>query len=295
LDDATLMPLMVAIDPDSAQLATPGLPDVRVVPSIGERVEDGWRDVSMVYILTPELMSGYGIDLDSIATDVAFLTTATGELAVIGDRSPASQSDGATPLGNTQQLEQRHTSIPGSFITDDELQRRGWTSAPSGRWLIETSVSIDGEQLATARKLAAAAGLTIETRDHQSGLQGLRRGATAVGMLLALAILAMTVGLIRAEAAADVRTLTATGAGSGTRRSLTATTAGGLAAMAAVLGIFGAYLTLLASHVRRMGELGMLPWSQLALIGLGTPAIAAAVGWLVSGREPSAIARQPMT
>ena len=39
--------------------------------------------------------------------------------------------------------------------------------------------------------------------------------ATAAGALLALAILAMTVGLIRSESAGDLRTLTATGATAG--------------------------------------------------------------------------------
>jgi glutamate mutase epsilon subunit len=36
----------------------------------------------------------------------------------------------------------------------------------------------------------------------------------------------MTIGLIRSETASDLRTLTATGAGSVTRRNLTAVTAG---------------------------------------------------------------------
>ncbi len=69
-------------------------------------------------------------------------------------------------------------------------------------------------------------------------------------MLLALGVLAMTVGLIRSEAAADVRTLTATGATSGTRRMLTAATAGALAFLGVVLGTGGAYIALMAGHVR---------------------------------------------
>jgi putative ABC transport system permease protein len=249
----------------------------------------------MIYVATPDLLAAHGVDLDSVASDVAILTTATGDLAVIGDMSPGATRNSPTPLGTTQQLDSGYTSLPGTFITDAQIQQRGWVAAPSGRWLIETSSPITSQQLAEARKLAAAAGLTIESRDHQSGLHGLRNGATAAGMLFALAILAMTVGLLRSEAAADVRTLTATGASSRTRRAVNAATAGGLAALAAVLGILGAFLTLLASHVRQVGHLDAVPWSQLALIGLGTPAIAAAVGWIVSGREPSAIARQPLT
>ena len=130
---------------------------------------------------------------------------------------------------------------------------------PSGRWLVETGQPLTGEQLSTAREVAAGAGLTIESRDQQQGLAALRTGATAVGMLLALGVLAMTVGLIRSEAAADVRTLTATGATSGTRRTLTAATAGALAFLGVVLGTAGAYVALMAGHVRDLGELSPVP------------------------------------
>jgi putative ABC transport system permease protein len=291
-DNAELLSLMVAVDPDAPDSGVPG---VRLVPSIGEQVDDGLIDVSMIYVATTDLLALHAVDLDSVSSDVAILTTATGQLGILGDMAPGATRSPPTPLGTTQQLEPAYTSVPGTFITDAEMQRRGWVAAPSGRWLIDTSSSITGEQLASARELAAAAGLTIESRDHQTGLNGVRRGATAAGLLLALAILAMTVGLIRSEAAGDVRTLTANGASSGTRRALTAATAASLAALAALLGIVGAYLTMLASHVRHMAEVGALPWSQLAVIGLGTPAIAAAVGWVASGREPSALARQPLT
>ena len=68
--------------------------------------------------------------------------------------------------------------------------------------------------------------------------------ATGAGALLALGILAMTVGLIRSESAGDLRTLTATGATPRIRRTLTATTAGALALLAALLGVAGAYVVL---------------------------------------------------
>ena len=62
------------------------------------------------------------------------------------------------------------------------------------------------------RRIAAGAGLAIEVRESVATLMRLRTGATAAGVLLALGILAMTVGLIRGEAVTDLRTLTATGA-----------------------------------------------------------------------------------
>ena len=115
--------------------------------------------------------------------------------------------------------------------------------------------------------------------------------ATAAGALLALAILAMTVGLIRSESAGDLRTLTATGATSRIRRTLTATTAGALALLGALLGVAGAYVVLAAMYYDDLGYLSDVPVLYLALAVVGVPLAAAAAGWLLAGREPPAIAR----
>jgi putative ABC transport system permease protein len=113
-------------------------------------------------------------------------------------------------------------------------------------------------------------------------------------MLLALGILAMTVGLIRSEAAGDLRTLTATGATSTTRRALTAATAGALALLGVLLGATGAYLALLAGYHDDLGTLSRVPLLHLTVTVVGLPVTAAAVGWLLAGREPPALARQPL-
>ena len=108
---------------------------------------------------------------------------------------------------------------------------------------------------------------------------------------MALAILAMTVGLIRSESAGDVRTLTATGASGRTRRTLTAATAGALALLGALLGVAGAYLVLMALYYDDLGYLGRVPAVSLVLIIVGVPLTAAAAGWFLAGREPPALAR----
>jgi putative ABC transport system permease protein len=113
--------------------------------------------------------------------------------------------------------------------------------------------------------------------------------ATAGGALLGLGILALTVGLIRS--AGDLRTLTATGATSAIRRSLTATTAGALALLGAFLGLATAYAGLIAMHRDDLGYLSSVPFLHLALVIAGVPVAATAAGWLLSGREPRAIAR----
>jgi len=67
--------------------------------------------------------------------------------------------------------------------------------------------------------------------------------ATAIGLLIALAVLAVTVGLIRSETPGDMRTLTAAGAGTRTRRWLVGTTAAALGLLGALLGIVGARIS----------------------------------------------------
>ena len=179
---------------------------------------------------------------------------------------------------------------PTSFITLDGLRRRGWKQVPSG-WMVEPSRPLTTEQVSDARDLAAAGGLVIETRRESDSFTTLIAIATAAGALLALAILAMTVGLIRSESAGDLRTLTATGATSRIRRTLTAATAGALALLGALLGVAGAYLALAATYSDDLGYLGRIPVLPLAVMVVGLPLTAAAAGWLLAGRQPSTISR----
>ena len=179
---------------------------------------------------------------------------------------------------------------PPSFITLDGLRRHGWKQIPAG-WLVESSRPLTSDQIADARRLAADAGLTIEVEQEGTSNARVMAITTAAGALLALAILAMTVGLIRSESAGDLRTLTATGATSRIRRTLTATTAGALALLGALLGVAGAYVVLAALYHDDLGYLSDVPVLYLALAVVGVPLAAAAAGWLLAGREPPAIAR----
>jgi putative ABC transport system permease protein len=106
-------------------------------------------------------------------------------------------------------------------ITAHAMQVLGLHLVTSG-WLIQTPRPLTAAQINAARQLAAAAGATIETKSGEVSLSQILSAATAVGILLALGVLAMTVGLIRSETASDLRTLAATGAGGTTRRNLTA-------------------------------------------------------------------------
>jgi putative ABC transport system permease protein len=141
---------------------------------------------------------------------------------------------------------------------------------------------------------AARTGLYVETRQPEKSLAPLRNGATGAGILLALGVLAMTVGLIRSETSGDVRTLTATGASGRTRRTLTGATAGALALLGAVVGTAGAYAALLAWYRSDLSVLGRVPVVDLLFILVGLPVIAGAGGWLLAGREPAGLSRRAL-
>jgi len=108
-------------------------------------------------------------------------------------------------------------------------------------------------------------------------------------------VLAMSVGLIRSETAPDLRTLAATGASSAIRRMITAATAAALGLLGAILGVAGAVITGLAwAHSSLSATFGELPLSDVLILLAGLPLVAAAGGWLLAGREPEVIARQPL-
>jgi putative ABC transport system permease protein len=259
-----------------------------------------------LYIATPALLRYLGIDPADVEPKTDFLidrsVRSDGLVTVRFD--PATRVRGEPRLigravTNIQRIDSRKLfgspkgetgMAPTSFITLEGLRRRGWKQVPSG-WMLEPSRPLTSEQVSDARELAAAGGLAIETRRESTSLTTLIAIATAAGALLALAILAMTVGLIRSESAGDLRTLTATGATSRTRRTLTAATAGGLAFLGALLGVAGAYLMLAATYFDKLDYLGRIPVLYLVLMVIGIPVAAAAAGWLLAGREPPAIAR----
>jgi putative ABC transport system permease protein len=108
-------------------------------------------------------------------------------------------------------------------------------------------------------------------------------------------MLAMTIGLIRSETAGELRTLTATGAGGRTRRAITAATAGALGFLGAILGTAVAYLATAAFFRSELTErMAHPPTIDLLLILVGLPVLAAVGGWLFGGRQPAAMARQPI-
>jgi putative ABC transport system permease protein len=261
-----------------------------------------WVLESRLYVATPALLRYIGIDPTSVDPSTNFLadpSVDTGELVVPVAKPTKRFEIAELPVSNVQSIDSRKLFgspsgesglTPASFITPDGLRRLGLQQVPSG-WIVEADTPLTSQQIADARALAAENGLTIETRRESTSLATTKAIAIAAGTLLALAILAMTVGLIRSESAGDLRTLTATGATSRIRRTLTAATAGVLAFLGALLGVAGAYLALAATYSDDLGYLGRIPVLPLAVMVVGVPLTAAAAGWLLAGRQPSTITR----
>jgi putative ABC transport system permease protein len=243
-----------------------------------------FRYVARIYVGTPELLARVGVQP---AADADIVTPATGKL------QPVSLIGKVAPLKVQHYSGPAYRSGPTTFITESGLRKLGLPQQTSG-WMIAADHQLTTGSVRAARDAAAGAGMLVEARDAQASLLATRTIATAAGVLVALALLAMTIGLIRSEAGRDMQTLTATGATSRTRRALTASTSGSLALLGSVLGIGGAYLGLGAIYLDRMSDLSHPPLPELATLLVGLPLIAALAGWTLSGREPVVIVRHAL-
>jgi len=271
-----------------------------------------------IYVATPQLLQAFGIKASDVNPDADILTMRPGlsglsDMQLLyGDNGNGSGGNGNGPptswpcpkgqcLANPviQQVGAlpSGTSGPNTVITEHAIHALGLHTSPSG-WLIQAPHPPTAAQITDARLTASAAGMTIETKSSTPSSAEILNYATAFGIALALGILAMTIGLIRSETARDLRTLTASGASSFTRRELTAATAFALALGGAVLGTVAAYVAAVGyawdNPLDGLSGLSSVPARQLLFILVGMPVVAAVVGWLLAGREPSVISRQPL-
>jgi putative ABC transport system permease protein len=286
-----VLELDTAVNPHSD--APAGSPSDLAWAGLGHRVtyngHDGFTVEATPFVATPAILDFYGIPASTIKANSDILTARTD---LSGTELNYGLRDSFRPV--TIQVTTRlpnYTSTPNTLITEKEMRALGLTPQPVG-WLLQTTQPLTSAQINNARHRAAAVGITIETRtapDHS--LQKLRDYSTITGVLVALGVLAMTIGLIRSETAADLQTLTAVGAAARTRRTLTAATAAALALLGAIIGTAGAYLALGAWHWHHLSYLAHPPYLDLAVLVFGLPIAALLGGWLLS-RAPASISRR---
>ncbi|HSZ38851.1 MAG TPA: FtsX-like permease family protein [Trebonia sp.] len=276
-----------------------------------------------VYVATPRLLATYGIKPSQIAPGTDILTMRPGlggvprlemiwtpphscnddDPACGNEPQPGAQGGPPCTHGNDCQASpaiQMSTSLPGgtsapnTLVTEYAVRKYHMQAQLQG-WLIQAPAPLTAPQLNAARQLALAYKVVVETGAYKPGLRDFADGATALGILIALGVLAMSVGLIRSETARDLRTLTAAGASSATRRTISAATAAALALLGAIVGIAGAVAAVLAwGHSSLSDILNNVLVTDVLILLIGLPLIAAAAGWLLAGREPTVISRQPL-
>ncbi len=287
LSGAAVIPLDMPVNP--ASKAQPGgqQPVVSLNAPAGQATGRNavYHSVAL-YVATPAVLRLLGISPAAIDPSASILTRQGGPDVLTTITT-------ITDATHVQRIQVRdYSSEPTSLITAAGLRREHWTQIPSG-WMVESARPLQPAQIAAARDVAARAGLVIESRNTQASLATIRTVATAAGALIALGVLAMAVGLIRAEAAGDMGILTAVGAARATRRTITATTAGTLALLGALLGSGAAYLAVAAAHRSDISVLSQVPVLDLAITVAGVPAVAAVAGWILAGRRPPA-SRAPL-
>ena len=286
-----------------------------------QRTTSGRQFSGQVFVGTPALLAHYGITPSEVSPTALVLTTRP-QLP-----SDANQLalDYGQPVSNPGNFGFSSACPPGYCVPSPPIQ--GLSALPAGTSAPNTVFTMHAvhslhlhltlaayllttpNDLTALQKQAALAlvstqanptlGATIETANSFASLDKVLSYALAVGLLIALCVLAMTVGLIRSETAGELRVLAAAGAGRRTRRRLTAVTAAALGFVGAVLGVVTAYLLVGAFFAQGAGESLSELWSSIpvraiGVLVLGLPLIAAVGGWCLAGREPVGLGRQPI-
>src|SRR5262245_44315968 len=218
-----------------------------------------------VYVATPRLLATYGIKASQIAPGTDILTMRPGlagqphlemewDTGYVSDAAsgppPHPGSAGgppctlsshclASPAIQTISSLPGGTSAPNTVTTEYAVSKYHMPTHLDG-WLIQAPASLTAAQLSAVRQFGHANEVQVQTATYNPSLMDFTDGATALGIVIALSVLAMSVGLIRSETAPDLRTLTATGASGPTRRTIAAATAAAVGLLGAILGLAGA-------------------------------------------------------
>jgi putative ABC transport system permease protein len=199
--------------------------------------------------------------------------------------SPAIQTFSSLPSG---------TEAPNTLITEYAVRKYHVQAQLSG-WLIQAPAPLTAAQIQAARHITLAYQAPLEIASGGTDFGEIADAGTVLGIVIALGVLAASVGLIRSETVPDLRTLTATGASTTTRRAITAATAAALGLLGAVLGMaFALAASLVWAHGSLSAMFSDVPLTDVLILLIGLPLVAAAGGWLLAGREPQGIARQPL-
>jgi putative ABC transport system permease protein len=322
LSGAQLASLSGRVNTLAASLHASAMPleSASTLYQVGPQARSPQNFTGTVYVATPQLLATYGIKASQIAPGTDVLTMRPGlagephmemlwHQGYVCDgtcRAPAEPgTDGgprctlrnaclANPAIATVGSLPSGTSAPNTVITEYAVSKYHMQPSLQG-WLIQAPAPLTATQLSAVRQFGNANEVQVQTETSNPSLDDFADGATALGIVIALSVLAGSVGLIRSETAPDLRTLTATGASGMTRRMITAATAAALGLLGAILGMAGAVIAGMAwTHSGLSATAGGVPPSDILILLIGLPLVAAIGGWVFAGREPPAVARQPI-
>jgi hypothetical protein len=164
------------------------------------------------------------------------------------------------------------TSAPSTVITEYAVHKYHLQTHLNG-WLIQAPAPLSAAQIHAAQRLALAYQAPLGIASGGPDLGEIADAGTVLGIIIALGVLAASVGLIRSETGRDLRTLTQPGP---------------------ALPRGGRSPRLVWAHASLSAMFGDLPLTDVLILLLGLPLIVAAGGWLFAGRKPPAVARQPL-
>jgi len=301
-----------------ARSAVPLEATVATLSEAGMRRHSNSNFTGPVYLATPQLLATYGIKASQIAPHTDVLTSrpglaglsnmqmvwqagngsesdsSSGPPAIAGSSCTLSNDCVANPTIQTVSSLPSGTDAPNTVITEYAARRYHFQAQLFG-WLIQAPAPLTAAQIRAARRVVLAYQAPLEIASGGTDFGEIAGVGTALGILIALGVLAASVGLIRSETTPDLRTLAATGASAPARRTITAATAAALGLLGAVLGMaFAVAAGLVWAHASLSALFGDVPLADVLILLIGLPLAAAAGGWLLAAREPPAVARQPM-
>jgi putative ABC transport system permease protein len=186
----------------------------------------------------------------------------------------------------------------GYVVSAAVAERLGLVAIPNGGFhlLVRAPHALTGEDTVRAKDLASRYSGIYEYSNFDLGSHGgrVRLWAMIGGAALGLAILAVALALVRAEARREEAVMVAVGAPPGTRRKVAAANALLISLLAGVLAAAAGFLPVaIVERAQTTPEPVVVPWAALAGALLVVPVLAGAAAAAVSRRPPSSMLLRP--
>lgn len=268
-----VVPIQMAHDPTDAPVpityatgvTAESVSVVRIQVPMGDRNEPTWADA--VWVATPELLAAWKLD-PALAERDELLGPKRADLRVGSPNGWSSEVTEPIEFGLPQ-----HPGAAPYWIPEGAIASRKLATVTVG-WAIVARSSITSSQRAALRS-ANADMFSLDLPDPPGSEASIRLVASLIAYGAGLAVLAMTVGLIRSEAKDEKRILAAVGAPARTQRWIAGATAGLLSVAGSILAVPIGLCFLLAMTSNPSGKNPFtVPWRNLTVIPLGIPLIA---------------------